>query len=193
MSQDKRPDLIAIDLDETLITVDSARLAYQRALTPTLAIFGALRLCNLASMKRLSRALTTASEKHFTLENLESFLDELAKAINQDVLTLVRDHVTPDSKGLVISASPRIYVKPFAERLGFEGAGSYFQPSGEFKDLRGQGKLDFMRTYYPPRDYRYACAISDSLVDRPLFDAFERAYLVTDGTPRELNKGTEGQ
>lgn len=169
--------LVAVDLDQTLITIDSFRLFVRRHLDVPLAALlaaRALRLLDRASFaERATRRLAP-----FLADRpvVEAFAAELERYVSADVLARVKA-AEPAAKVVVLSASPQEYVGPFAARLGFEGVGSH-REGPRYVHCYGARKLEVLRSRYPEDRYSYDLALADRPSDRTLLAAFKQSVWV---------------
>lgn len=174
--------LVVVDLDKTLLTVDSFKIfiAEQYFKSPIkisiLKIFRKLRVIGLARYKEwVSRYIYD----NLTEIEKRSFIDSLNKYINQQLFKSINNKYGNNCKIIIISASLEQYVKPFAKEIHWEGYGSYRdKKSGKFVHLHGERKLQFLLKYFPINSFKYIYAVSDSISDLILLKQFEQYDLI---------------
>jgi phosphoserine phosphatase len=163
------------DLDGTLLAQDSFRTLLRRHLDLRLAALAGARL-----LRALDRAaFAAAASRHLApvlgdAPAMERFADELAAALDPDVLALARRRAQEGTVTVVLSSSPEEYVVPLARRLGFDGVGSGWR-EGRYFHCHGQGKRAVLLDRYPPGSHRYQLAVADSASDEPLLGLFAEA------------------
>jgi phosphoserine phosphatase len=112
-------------------------------------------------------------------EDKEIFIYKLFDNIDMQRLELINEKYSKDCRIIILSASIDQYVKSFAQKIGWEGFGSYRdEQSGKFVHLHGIGKLEFLFKHFPISKYKYIYAISDSKSDLPLLENFNNYEFV---------------
>ncbi|MBO6306301.1 MAG: haloacid dehalogenase-like hydrolase [Paludibacteraceae bacterium] len=154
--------LYAYDFDKTLVPYDSFRryLKFLLRLRPVrvgaLLVLRRIRLISSANLKaRVTRmvvqsAVLTHETKHF------------AQRLIYDVKMPQR--ATKGGVVLIISASPYIYMHLIADLLQCELLCSDSR-DGQYIEMYGTTKADYLERLYPPQDYSYVYAASDSESD----------------------------
>jgi phosphoserine phosphatase len=166
--------LNVVDLDHTLIKIDSFRILVQRNMGLRMIGLMAGRVTGLLNRSRFSgKAAQLVEPKLHETAYRESFLDELEGQIDSRITAMLSEADGSETTTLILSASPQLYVLPFAKRLGFDGAGSTWEPDGYFH-CRGIRKKEYLLRHYPTDQFEYGLAIGDSPSDRPMLDLFER-------------------
>ena len=170
-----------IDLDKTLITVDSFRYLILKNINVKLLILCLLRTFGILSAdefaRRATRALKTVLDDPFKVERIVVFIKS---KINNEILELVKSRSDEQTSNIVISSSPEEYVKVFARELGFEGIGSKFENNRFFR-CYGKNKLEILKNLYPEKAFKYNMAISDNESDISLLKCFNEGILLTSG------------
>ncbi len=167
-----------IDLDRTLITVDSFRYLILRNINIKLIILCFLRIFRILSAdefaSKATRALKAVLKDSVRMEKIVNFLKS---KVNNEVLELIRSKTDEKTLNIIISSSPEVYVKKFAQELGFEGIGSKFENEKFFR-CYGSNKLQALGNLYPEGIFEYNLAISDSESDLSLLKRFKEGILL---------------
>lgn len=170
-----------IDLDKTLLQIDSLRwMTFQLIRRYPFGICWLIgkRILHFLSASEFSRQvdmyLTTIPESQ--LDQWVSLLWHTHQ--NAPVINLINKFKDADTQIIVCSASPHLYVLKLAKQLGFVGYGSGYHNAGKYTHLFGAAKYNFITEKYPQEQYYYQMAISDSLFDKSLLDAFEHKFLI---------------
>ena len=167
--------LVAVDVDGTLLKVDSFRRLVEREMDATLALIAALRLCRLLSREGFAERVMRHLAKHLAdTAAMEAWAQSLAGEMDPGVLEIARRAAGADGVIVLLSASPEAYVGPLAARLGLTGIGSRFV-GGAFVHCHGACKLRELEARYPRAEYDYALAIADHPSDAPLLAAFRES------------------
>ena len=155
-------ELVAYDFDKTLVPYDSFRryLLYLLRLRPVriggLLLLRKLRILSSAAMKeRLTRMVDRSAEltretKHF------------AQRLIYDVK--VPEHTARGIVVLIISASPKVYMRYVTEIIGYELLCSDYM-DGRYVEMYGATKAEVLHVHYPQTEYAYVYALSDSNSD----------------------------
>jgi phosphoserine phosphatase len=175
----RKPEkIVVVDLDKTLLIIDSFNLFLSVQLkkrplkTALLRILRKLRLISLSKLKELSGKYIYDKLPE---EEKKSFIKSLNNYINKKILNKINSEYGKSCRIIIISASPDEYVKVFAASIGWEGFGSYTDNStSRFIHLHGKGKSDFLLKYFPADKYTYEYSISDSQSDLPLLKLFKK-------------------
>lgn len=168
----------AIDLDKTLIPFDSFRRLLLNEIQRgdfRILSFVILRQLRLISGRRLKKICVDHLKRNRKKVFFENYACTLIKEINQDVKAIIDKETNQNTKNVLVSASPDLYVSILVIKLGWEGCGSKFSESGEFIHLFGEGKIDYFQENYPPSTFHYNFAISDSSSDDQLLSLFEKS------------------
>ena len=180
--------LNVIDLDRTLLTIDSFRYVVLRNLNLYLGVIIVLRLLKIISRAKFAeKASVRICRILFDEKKLDDFIQDLLGKINTDVLKKIQQLNTADAVIVIVSASPQCYVEKFAERLGFVGLSSHWRGKIFFY-CYGENKVKLLEENYPPSEYKYNFAISDSDDDINLLNLFETAFLIKNGKFIALQK-----
>ena len=173
-------NLIVVDLDHTLIGVDSFNLYMKKKIKqgsiPALFLktIRVLRLVSLSTYKKLSTSWMVKKDP-----SLETHIAGLKKTLNDALLSKIKtDYPSGENKIIIMSASPHNYVKPLGEQLLLEAHGSHFNEAGEWVHLHGQGKISFLKQVFPEIKFTYKYAISDSPTDSGFLSLFEQSDLI---------------
>ncbi|HSW54556.1 MAG TPA: haloacid dehalogenase-like hydrolase [Ignavibacteriaceae bacterium] len=178
---DNRENIVVVDLDNTLLNVDSFNLLLTVQLKKSfikvmfLRVLRKLRILNPASYKyyvvRYIYNCLSNAEKH-------SFVEKLSLHLNEDLFHEINSKYKNDCQIMILSASPDEYVKPFANKLGWHGFGSYYdQLLGKYFHLHSKGKREFILEHFPKDKFNYVYAISDSKTDLDLLKHFNKYNL----------------
>jgi phosphoserine phosphatase len=171
-----KPRINVIDLDKTLIPYDSFRVLIIREIS----IFN-LDVIFIV-FKRMLRILNQYQFKSRLIESMrlkrdigyfDSFAKELFMDIDNDVLSLVKNETNSNTRNILISASPNLYVSALIKLLEWNGSGSYFDENDNFQHLYGKGKIEYLIEKYPPQSYDYHLSVSDSITDDELLNLFK--------------------
>ena len=107
---------------------------------------------------------------------MERFVSFLCTEIEPAVLDRIRAESGPETTTLIVSASPMQYVDRFARALGFSGVGSHWQ-GDSFFHCYGDNKIRYLETHYPPEEFQYNFAITDSPEEKPLLALFRKSVV----------------
>lgn len=169
--------LNVIDLDKTLITIDSFRYMVLKKMDFILLMLVFLRTLKIISRYKFTRAASKRLKKTLSNEkNLEKLTQHLITKVNKAVLERLRQQSTGDTVTVILSASPQEYVTKFAEHFGFLGMGSRWEGE-KFFHCYGANKKTYIEANFPKEDYIYNFAISDSKADNELLSLFKTGIL----------------
>lgn len=169
--------LNVIDLDKTLIPFDSFRILIKNELYKmdlTIMLYTLLRVIRLFSMSRFKEKSILYLERKYDENFYIEFANMLHKNIDQRVLLEIDKHSNFGTLNVLISASPDLYIKHLYFKLGWDGAGSFYE-EGVFVHLYGPRKLKFVEDNYDSNLYDYNFAISDSSTDDRLLNRFQNS------------------
>ncbi len=157
-----KPNLTIVDLDHTLLTMDSMRLLTLRHLrTPRVLLFVILRVLRLIPRHQLNEHFVRHFSRYFPNDTaVNDFCDELIRHIDPLIMERIRQE---NAAALILSASPENYVTALAARLGMQGAGSHVGEDGRFFYCSGENKASYLRRFFP--DHHYGLGIGDSADD----------------------------
>lgn len=178
-----------IDLDGTLLPYDSLikytvlSLRHLRYFLPIL-LYSLLRLFRIIPRDVFQKNLLIRMRKTKNYENeMKKFSSRLYRELDTSVLRFVQDHTDGHTENILCTASPEDYVKYLAEMLGWACLSSTLNDSDEtFYHLYGENKITTLKQHYPPQNYIYHLAISDSKSDRSLLELFQVSYYAKHGT-----------
>lgn len=181
-----KQQLNIIDLDKTLLKVDSLRLFYVWVAKKNLLIlfWFLLRTLRILSSKKLKLKIYTETQ-NISPNQLDEFINSLDKYIDDKVIQHINNNTQPNSKTIILSASFHFYVAPFSQKIGYTGFGSQLSDN-TFFHLYANNKIDFLRKNFPDNQYQYNYAISDHSSDIPLLKLFKNSFLV-----KSINQQTE--
>ncbi len=164
--------LNVVDLDKTLINIDSFRYLVFKKMNFHLFFLTVLRVFKLISRYRFARGATEILKDVLSDESqIGQIVEHLKSKINRDVLQKIQQHSANDSVTVVLSSSPREYVVRFAQEYGFLGAGSCWEGDKYFH-CYGENKIKRLSVDYPPTEYKYNFAVSDDESDINLLKMF---------------------
>ena len=169
-----------IDLDNTLIPFDSFRflvleeIKRLNVIVIILTVFRKLRIIKLANYKCL---IINALKLDENVDSLELISEKIVQSINKIIMEKAKQHCNENTLNILCSASPEVYVKIVAQKLGWVGYGSHFVEK-QFYHMYGANKVEFIKTKYPTKDYNYNFAISDSESDLGLLKLFDKYELI---------------
>ena len=179
-----------IDLDSTLLPYDSfGKLVKNELRKFNLYIWfeSVLRILRIISSYTFKQRLT----KYWGNKYNQSFFYDYAKMIHRDldekILDIISSKMDDNTKNILISASPNLYVKELISLLGWEGSGSYFEDNN-FVNLYSKEKIEWLTTNYPESEFNYNFAISDSHSDDKLLSLFKDNLLVKSTDTATLNR-----
>ncbi|MBN9343102.1 MAG: hypothetical protein BGO76_01875 [Caedibacter sp. 38-128] len=173
--------LNVIDLDETLIKLDSLRyliLKWQPRLE--LIFFAILRILKLKTRAEFCQKIIFLYQDFLhDHKQVDNFVKMLLLHLNKDILDIVHHHTDETTENIIISASPHQYVEVFANNLSMRGYGSKIIGQNIFH-CYGEQKINFLIKNYPQENYDYNLALSDSSSDILLLKLFKYSYMVRD-------------
>lgn len=162
--------LIAYDFDKTLLPYDSFRrylwhLICRRPLR--ISCWLLLRKLRVISSKELKHRVTDMVE---SCDSLKTDAKRFANILKKDIHMWNEDN---DTTILIITASPRIYMKYVAEDLKCDVLCSdYF--NSVYIEMYGSTKAEYLHKMYPSTEYQYIYAKSDSESDRCWMEEFNK-------------------
>jgi hypothetical protein len=169
-----------IDLDCTLLPYDSFGKLVKtelKGLKLYVLLVSALRILRIISNLQFKQLLT----KYWSNKYEQLFFDNYAKMIYEDldknILEIIGSKTDTNTKNVLISASPNLYVKVLISMLGWEGSGSYFKEN-KFIHLHTEMKINWLENYYPAHELEYNFAISDNHSDDKLLSMFNEYLFV---------------
>jgi len=170
--------LNVVDLDKTLIAIDSFRYLVFKEIDFPLLILIILRALKIISRYKFAQEASEKLKKVLSNEKeIEELVRYLISKINNEVLEKVRCRSTGDAVTVIVSASPEEYVKKIANRFGFLGMGSYWE-GGRYFHCYGPNKIEYLEKKFPKKDYIYNFVISDSKEDISLLSLFKTGVLL---------------
>lgn len=164
--------LAVIDLDKTLLTIDSAFYFLLKYKQWGLLLYGAFRKLRLVPREKFTEVLTRKAEM-LLKQNVKEFVKFLNTRVNQVISKEINMLKEKGVEVIIVSGAPDVYVREFGKLYGINAFGSNFK-NGYFEYLYGQNKLNFVKENFP--DYEYFYTVSDSESDRPLFNSFEESF-----------------
>jgi len=168
--------LAAVDVDHTLLKVDSFRRLVLSRLDPGLAVLLALRgaraLSREAFAERVVRRLRPFLDD---APAVERFVDGLFPEIQPAVLEMAHRAAGAHGVIVLVSASPEAYVARLAARLGAHAIGSRFV-DGVFQHCYGARKKTMLEERFPRARHDYALAVADDVSDTELMASFRESF-----------------
>jgi phosphoserine phosphatase len=164
--------LVALDVDRTLLRVDSFRRLVLARLDATLVLLLGLRAARVLSREAFAERVVRHLRGFFEdAAAVEAFVDRLFPDVDPVVLEMGHRAAGADGVIVLVSASPEPYVARLAARLGAAAVGSRFV-DGRFEHCHGARKLESLQARYPRSAYEYVLAVADDPSDAPLLAAF---------------------
>jgi len=171
-----RPSINVIDLDKTLIPYDSFRVLVMdriKRLNVNVIFWTFLRVIRFDNQYSFKCKVTAFMEKRMSEEQIGKFVSVLLKDIDRRVMNEITTYGDEDQINILLSASPDFYVSRMIKELGWRGQGSYFDSERNFYHLYGEQKISWLIERFPPQQYNYNLAISDSSTDDELLNMFK--------------------
>jgi phosphoserine phosphatase len=168
--------LVAVDVDRTLLKIDSFRELVLARLDLTLVGLLALRALRLLSRESFAERVTRHLQGF--LEDapaVDRFVDRLFAEIDPAVLEMAHRAAGPSGVIVLVSASPEAYVSRLAARLGAFAVGSRFA-DGVFQHCYGERKLPALEARFARARYDYVLAVADDPSDSLLLAAFRESF-----------------
>ena len=177
--KDFMKEINVIDLDKTLIPYDSFRLfviGRIKSIDVKIMFLTLLRKLRFLSASKYKEKIILTTNLTDNSKEVDKIVSMILKSINKDILELIENNSNNETFNISCSASPDIYVKIIAEHFGWKGFGSYIEQEN-FYHMWGEKKLKFIYNNYPPNEYIYNFAISDSESDLQLLKQFKKYEL----------------
>ncbi|HCY74451.1 MAG TPA: hypothetical protein DHV28_00890 [Ignavibacteriales bacterium] len=179
---DKSNKIVVVDLDNTLLNIDSFNkfLSDQtKNKVIRVILFRILRKLRLISLKKLKEWTSNYIYDNLPDEIKLSFINSLRNYINIQLYETIKNEYQNYCRIIIISASLDQYVKPFANHLGWEGYGSHMDKlNNKYVHLHGNNKLEFLTEQFPESKFSYVYAVSDSNSDKNLLKMFTTYDLI---------------
>lgn len=181
--------LNVVDLDKTLVSVDSFRYLIFSNLNFKLLVLVILRKLKIISRDEFAkRAHRILNYLLLDEEAINKFVHFLTTKINKFVLQEVKNRSGAGQITIILSASPEEYVSRLANQLGFLGIGSHWQGERYFHCF-GMNKIKYIKEKFPRKEYIYNFAISDSKQDEQLLHLFKTGFhLMGDELVQQVSK-----
>jgi HAD superfamily phosphoserine phosphatase-like hydrolase len=168
--------LAVIDFDKTLLTIDSSFHFLLKHSLIGLVIYGLLRKLHLISRKSLAKSIVMKVDS-MADDLILKYVTYLESKVNPFIENEITKLRSEGVEVIVLSGSADKYVKEFCKLYNIQGFGSKFDLNGKFLYLYGDKKSEFVREYF--KGYQYFYTVSDSESDKPLFEMFEKAYILS--------------
>jgi hypothetical protein len=168
-----------IDLDCTLLPYDSFRKLVKielRKLNLYIWIISILRILKVIQGYRYKQLLVLYWENKYDKSFFYNYAKLIYKDLDKNILNIVSSKTDSNTKNILISASPELYVKELIVLLGWEGRGSYYK-NKKFINLYSKEKINWLIKNYPKNEVEYNFAISDSQSDVQLLALFQESTL----------------
>ncbi len=170
-------NLAVIDLDNTLVSLDTMRLLIKKNFSLALVRPIILRGLKLISRENFSESIHLFFKKKFSDQSfLSEFVDQVYSKIDYKILNLIEEKMAQDDVIILLSASPKEYVELLAKKLSWNGYGSYWD-GGKYFHCYAENKLHLVSKIYSYNEYTYKFAVSDSKSDVKLLNMFHQGYL----------------
>lgn len=165
--------LYAYDFDETLIPYDSFRRYLWHLMRIKPIYVGSLLL--LRKMRCMSSRELKKSITNMVLSSpmLQTDAKQFAKNMLADI---ERPTKFPNSKILIITASPMVYMQYLVQELQCTIVGSDYTKDN-YVEMYGVAKANYLNEYFPKTEYIYKYATSDSKSDLCWMKNFEKYEL----------------
>lgn len=199
--------LIVVDLDGTLVTVNSLHLFFKCAMS---------QMLKKGQLWRLTKSLTTLTARRLHLVShigmkyqmlsyikttktlKQEFKNKLTKHINSAVLDIINNSHKQGDRILIATAAPDVYMDVAASLPGLDDAdiiSSYYTSSEgnllareDIIENRGQVKAHRVNRYLHDHNKELAAVITDHADDMPLIDLAQSSgatiYLTGPNPPR---------
>ena len=171
--------LFVLDFDKTLIPYDSWNLFLRKVFRKSPLRIGVVlffRALGLISRKEMKRRITDVVTNG---DGWKSFSREFVRGMAKDIQFPSQLLEGGDDRQVVVlTASPMCYMCYLNEFLDFECvvAGSdYFDD--KYTEMRGEQKCRYLHSFFPPEQYKYEYALSDSDSDMVWMKEFEHYEL----------------
>lgn len=178
----ERENIVVVDLDNTILKVDSFNLFLTIQLKKSfmkVIFFRILRKMRIINSSNFKYYVVRYIYNSLSNTEKEKFIVQLSIYLNKDLLNEINSQYKSNCQIFLLSASPDEYVKPFANKLGWKGFGSYYDHySGKYFHLHSKGKLEFILERFPKNRFNYVYAISDSETDLDLLKQFQKYNLL---------------
>ena len=174
-----------IDLDNTLLPYDSFKkyiFLFLFKKKSFLKIFFTLLYRKIRLLNRLKFKekiiLITLMENNYE-EEIDLFVDKLIFDVRDSVLSKINLYSNKSTVNVLVTASYNSYANKLANRLGWDCIASHFdQGNFSFVHVYGTQKIKLIKKKYPPENYKYNFAISDSNSDHTLLEMFAHKELI---------------
>jgi len=170
--------LFVLDFDKTLIPYDSwnrflRKIILRSPIRIGIALF--LRRIGVLSRGELKREITNVVANN---KRLRTFSDSFIKTVSKDVVLPSLLFGMNDIKLVILSASPMCYMCYLNKYLDCkcDVVGSDYI-AGEYVEMYGEQKLNYLKNHYSHDQYKYEYAMSDSESDMIWMLEFEHCEL----------------
>ncbi len=169
-----------IDLDKTLIPFDSFRylvISEIKSLNLKVIFLVFIRKLRLIKASIFKKCVIEALKLDTNSRLNTKVVDLIIISIDNNILKKIQYESSNNTLNILCSASANSYVLEVADRLGWEGYGSY-RDKKVFYHMYGENKLKFIESKFPKDKYQYNFAISDSSSDLKLLKKFQKYELI---------------
>lgn len=190
------------DFDGTLIAGDSLPMFIKHSrgaimyyvglliLSPILVCYILKLISNNVAKERLFRFYFRGMKEVEFVQNCRNFASVLDKRVNSRALQELKNAQASGQRVIILSASPRLWIEPWAQQYGVEVIGTELQVqsgiitgSFETKNCYGAEKVNRLIEYLScNREDVYIIAYGDSKGDIPIMNYAEEAYWVKNTT-----------
>lgn len=173
-----------VDFDQTLIPFDSFRNYIKKFLLKLnfsslkILLYCILRKTNLVNMARFKQFVVLEARKsnNYKLE-MRQFADELLKAVDSEVVMLLKTYSKKNTKNILCTASPVDYMALVSRSLNWKFIASEISDKN-IVHIYGKQKKEAVLKKYPKEKFQYNFAISDNINDLSLLRQFKHYKII---------------
>lgn len=183
--KDDRTPLMVVDLDGTLVSVNTftlftkwlaQHLYHDYGFIPLLGLCRdvLLRKCRLIPHSEVKRRILRIAANNCKESDFRKFAESLKSCLRPEVMTLIKDFMQEGGVVVLATAAPAVYALPFAGILGIpyceatQYSGSSAPSTSDFEECRGDVKRMRVERLARGRNLRIECVLTDHHEDLPL-------------------------